>query len=191
MLKNLVEKNRSYRFFDESHIIKKEDLVDLIELARFCPCGKNAQTLRFMPIYEKNILEKIYPYLTWAAHLKDWGGPIKGQRPTGIILLVSKEGSLTDPILSADMGIFSQTILLGAVEKGLGGCMIRAINRNKIREILNLPENNIIHIALAIGKPAQKVIVEDINENDDKKYWMDEDYTHHVPKIKLEDLIIE
>ena len=191
MLKDLTKKSRSYRIFDESFKLKKEDLIDLIELARFSPCGKNGQYLRFMPIYEEETLKKIYPCLKWAAYLKDWSGPVEGERPTGIILIVSKKGSLTDPILSCDMGIVSQTIMLGAVEKNLGGCMIRALDRKKISEVLNLSEDYIIHIALAIGKPAQQVFIEDINENDDIKYWMDENKNHHVPKIVLDDLIIE
>ena len=89
------------------------------------------------------------------------------------------------------MGIVSQSIMLGATEKNLGGCMIRALNRKKIAEALNLSENYVIHIALAIGKPAQNVIVEDINEGDDIKYWMDKDKTHHVPKIVLDELILD
>ena len=191
MILDLVKKSRSYRIFDESYKLKKEDLIDLIELARFSPCGKNGQYLRFIPIYKEEILKEIYPYLSWAAYLKDWDGPKEGERPTGVILIVSKEGCLTDPILSCDMGIVSQSIMLGAVEKNLGGCMIRALNRKKITEVLNLPENYVIHIALAIGKPTQNVVVEDINEGDDIKYWMDQDKTHHVPKIVLDELILD
>ncbi|MCC3869946.1 nitroreductase family protein [Terrisporobacter mayombei] len=119
MIRDLVEKSRSYRVFDESYKLKRNDLVDLIELARFSPCGKNGQYLRFIPIYKEDILKEIYPYLTWAAYLKDWTGPTEGERPTGIILIVSKEGTLIDPILSCDIGIASQTIMLGAVEKTL------------------------------------------------------------------------
>lgn len=191
MIRDLVEKSRSYRIFDESYKLKRKDLVELIELARFSPCGKNGQYLRFIPIYKEDILNKIYPYLTWAAYLKDWNGPMEGERPTGIILIVSKEGTLTDPLLSCDMGVASQTIMLGAVEKNLGGCMIRALNRKRIAQILNLSENYIIHIALAIGKPAQEVIIEDINEDEDIKYWMEKNKTHHVPKIVLNDLIMD
>lgn len=191
MIRDLVEKSRSYRIFDESFKLNRQDLIDLIELARLSPCGKNGQYLRFIPVYKEEVLKDIYPYLSWAAYLKDWSGPTEGERPTGIIFVVSKDGTLTDPILSCDMGIVSQSIMLGAVEKNLGGCMIRALNRKKITEVLNLSDDYIIHIGLAIGKPAQKVIVENINEGDDVKYWMDDDKTHHVPKIILDDLIVD
>ena len=191
MIKDLVKRSRSYRVFDENYKLDRKDLVELIDLTRFCPCGKNGQYLRFIPIYKEEVLKQIYPYLAWAAYLKDWSGPVEGERPTGIILVVSKEGSLTDPILACDMGIASQAIMLGAVEKNLGGCLIRALNRKKIAEVLNLSDDYIIHIALAIGKPAQEVIVEDIHEGDDVKYWMDDDKTHHVPKIVLHELIVE
>lgn len=191
MIKDIIKKSRSYRIFDENYKLSKQDLIDLIELARFSPCGKNGQYLRFIPIYKEEVLKEIYPCLAWAAYLKDWKGPTEGERPTGIILVVSKEGNLNDPILACDMGIVSQSIMLGAVEKNLGGCMIRALNRNKIYDVLNLSDDYIIHIALAIGKPAQEVIIENIHENEDIKYWMDKDNTHHVPKIILEDLIID
>ncbi|MCC3869945.1 hypothetical protein [Terrisporobacter mayombei] len=69
--------------------------------------------------------------------------------------------------------------------------MIRALNRKRIAQILNLSEDYIIHIALAIGKPAQTVIVEDINKDEDIKYWMEDNKTHHVPKIIINDLIID
>lgn len=191
MIKDIIKKSRSYRIFDENYKLSKQDLIDLIELARFSPCGKNGQYLRFIPIYKEEVLKEIYPCLAWAAYLKDWKGPTEGERPTGIILVVSKEGNLNDPILACDMGIVSQSIMLGAVEKNLGGCMIRALNRNKIYDVLNLSDDYIIHIALAIGKPAQEVIIENIHENEDIKYWMDKDNTHHVPKIILEDLVID
>ena len=74
MIGDLVKKSRSYRVFDESFRLDKQDLVDLIELARFSPCGKNGQYLRFIPIYKEEILKEIYPY----SQIKNSLKPLRG-----------------------------------------------------------------------------------------------------------------
>jgi len=43
-LKSLILKNRSYRRFDESHIVSREELLDMINAARLSASGRNAQT---------------------------------------------------------------------------------------------------------------------------------------------------
>ena len=120
--KELVTKNRSYRRYDQSHPISKETLQALVELARYCPSGANRQSLRFIGSISPEMNEKIFNTLGWAAYLPEWPGPSDGQRPTGYIVI------LADPSewkwVMADLGIVAQTILLEAVNRGLGGCMI-------------------------------------------------------------------
>jgi nitroreductase len=189
MLKTLVEKNRSYRRFFEEKSISTDTLKELIELARLTPSGANKQALRYYLTTEKDEIEKIFPHLGWAGYLKDWAGPEKGERPTGYILLLQKEDyKLGSPY---DAGIAAQTILLGAVEKGLGGCILANIHHQKLKKDLDLPEDMDILLVLAIGVPKETVVIDEIPASEDIKYWRESNGTHHVPKVRLSDLIIK
>jgi nitroreductase len=89
-----------------------------------------------------------------------------------------------------DNGISAQTILLGAVDKGLGGCMIASVQRAKLREKLNIPDRYEILLAIALGKPIETVIIEAVKPDGDIKYWHDSQGHHHVPKRSLGEIII-
>jgi nitroreductase len=190
MISGLVEKNRSYRKFHEDAEVSQETLRSLVNLARLSGCGMNMQSLRYMLITVKADREKVYPYIKWAAFLKDWGGPKEGQRPSAFILLLKDTGK-NSFVVQTDMGIACQSILLGAVEKGLGGCIIGALDKDKLKDAFSIREDLELQYAIAIGKPDQNVIIDDIELGQDTKYWADKDGNHHVPKIRLEDIIIE
>lgn len=188
MLKDLVLKNRSYRKFDASFEIKDIQLFELIDLARNCPSAGNLQSLRFMPIWEKAHLDTVFDNLRWAAYLSYWDGPEPRQRPSAYILIISP--IQTNKYHLTDAGIAAQTILLGATEKGLGGCILGSVNREEIQERLGVPEDMEVSLVLALGKPAEQVVIEDVTDPDDIEYWRDPDEIHHVPKRALNDLII-
>jgi nitroreductase len=190
MIRGIVEKNRSYRKFREDAEVSQETLKELVNLARLSGCGMNMQSLRYMLITVKADREKVYPYIKWAAFLKDWGGPKEGQRPSAFILLLKDTGK-NSFVVQTDMGIACQSILLGAVEKGLGGCIIGALDKDKLRDAFSIREDLELQYVIAIGKPDQNVIIDEIELGQDTKYWVDKDGNHHVPKIRLEDIIIE
>jgi nitroreductase len=188
MLRNLIAKNRTYRRFDENVTISRAELEDLIDYARLSASGGNKQPLKYILSYEKEMNERIYSTLVWAAYLADWPGPDAGERPTAYIIIVEdKEVGMAGGV---DHGIAAQSIMLGAVEKGLGGCMIAGIQRPKLRDLLHLPERFEILLALALGKPKETVVIEEIGPDADIKYWRDEHKVHHVPKRKLKDIIL-
>jgi len=163
-------------------------LIDLIELARLTPSGGNLQYLKYILSNKPKLNSKIFPCLGWARYLKDWDGPKEGERPAAYIVVLGdssiEKGSLFDP------GIASQTILLGAVEKGFGGCMIGNVNRNKLRNNLGIDNKYEILLVIALGKPNEEVIIEKVGQDNDIKYWRDDKKCHHVPKRSLEDIII-
>jgi nitroreductase len=185
---DLIKKSRSYRRFDESYKINQELLEQLVTLARFSPTGANRQPLRFMIISDPELCDRVFPSLQWAGYLKEWDGPAKGERPTAYIVILGDK-SITENF-GVDHGIAAQSIMLGAVEAGLGGCMIASINRNELRNTLSIPGSFEILLVLALGKPVETIIIEDI-VGGDVKYWRDSDNKHHVPKRLLRDLIIK
>lgn len=188
MLADLVKRNRSYRRFYEEHEISRETLLQLIDLGRLSPSGANRQTLRYYLSCDKETNDKIFPHLGWAAYLKDWQGPESGERPTAYIIIVQDEG--LKAIGGPAYGIAAQSILLGAVEMGLGGCMIANLQRAGLRSALQIPENLEIVLVIALGKPKECVVIDEIKVDGDIKYWRDEKQVHHVPKLKLHDVIM-
>lgn len=188
MIKELILKNRSYRRFYEDRIIEIDTLRELVDLARLSPSGANRQGLKYVISNTKEKNNKIYDCLGWAGYLKDWGGPEEGERPSAYLVVVS-DTSL-GAVLPQDEGIAGQSILLGAVEKGLGGCFIKNINKKKLADALNLDDKYEISLVLALGYPKEEVVIEPINENGDIKYWRDENAVHHVPKRGLDELIL-
>jgi len=188
MLKNLVLKNRSYRRFFQEHKVEKNLLVDLIDLARLSASAKNSQPLKYYVSNSNELNKQIFSTLAWAGFLKDWDGPKEGEQPSAYIV-ITIDKSITDNNF-CDHGIATQSILLGAVEKELGGCIIAAVNRKKLTDILSLPNNLEIIQVIAIGKPKEEVKIYEINKDDDTKYWRDEQAVHNVPKRKLDDIIM-
>lgn len=187
MLKDLVLKNRSYRKFHEDHKIDSEILRDLISLARITPSAANRQPLKYIlsNTLEKNA--KIFETLAWAGYLKDWPGPEEGERPSAYIVVLGDTEIIKD--FSADPGIAMQTILLSAVEKGLGGCVFGSVKRSLLAENLDISERYQVLYVIALGKPKENIILHDIVD-DNIKYWRDDTSNHHVPKRTLDELIL-
>jgi len=188
LLKDLVLKCRSYRRFYQEVAIDNKTLRELVDLARYSASAINRQPLKYIlsSSPEKNAL--IFSTLHWAATLKTWPGPDEGERPAGyIIILGDKEISANSGM---DPGIAAQTILLGAVEKGLGGCMLGAVDREDLHQLLKIPEKYEIPLVVALGKPKEKIILETMKPTDSFDYWRDKDEGYHVPKRKLNDIIV-
>lgn len=187
MLRELIEKNRSYRKFYEEELIPVDLISDWIDLARLGASGRNAQTLKYLVVTGEEKKEKVFGTLAWAGYLADWDGPVKGERPSAYVIMLNDE-SIGKNYFSDD-GIAVQNLLLGAVEKGFGGCILRAFKNQELRDILQVTEGLEIIQVVALGKPKEKVVVEDMEDNE-FKYWRDVDQIHHVPKRMLDEIII-
>lgn len=188
MFRDLVATNRSYRRFFEEVEIEREVLLTLVDYARTTPSGANKQALKYYIANDRELNAKIFDTLAWAGYLKDWQGPVAGERPSAYIIIVQDENyKMVTPF---DAGIAAQTILLGATEMELGGCMIGNIKQAQLQEVLNIPDNQEIVLVIALGKPKETVVIEEIKSNGDIKYWRDEQQVHHVPKRQLQDIVI-
>jgi len=188
MLKELVRASRSYRRFDEDHALEDATLRELVELTRYVPSAANRQPLKYIPCRDPAVNERIFPCLAWAGYLQDWDGPAKGERPTGYIIVLSDNDISKNT--HCDQGIAAQTIMLGAAERGLGGCIIASVQRDRLRRLLAIPTRYEIVLVLALGKPVEKVVLEEIGPGGDIQYWRDKGGVHHVPKRKLGDILL-
>jgi len=188
MLLDLVTKNRSYRRFQQDVPVSLETVRELVNLARLSASGANRQPLKYFLSTATETNRAIFPCLGWAGYLKDWDGPSEGERPAAYIVILG-DRSIADSFF-CDHGIAGQSILLGAAEKGMGGCFIGNVQRDRLRAVLKTPETMDILLVIALGVPAEKVVLEDVGPSGDIKYYRDEQSIHHVPKRKLQDLII-
>lgn len=187
MIEELVKKNRSCRRYFQNHHVTENILKDLVNLARLSPSAANMQPLKYILSSDPETNKRIFSCLAWAAYLKDWPGPEEGERPSAYIIILGDNSVSTN--FWCDHGIASQSILLGAREKGLAGCIFGAINKKKMKKLFDIPDNFEILLTLAIGKPKEKIVIETVGKENDIKYWRDENSIHHVPKRKLEDII--
>jgi len=163
-------------------------LRELVDLARLSASGANRQPLKYILSCDPQKNALIFPHLRWAGYLKDWGGPAEGERPTAyIVILRDDEISLS---VDCDHGIAAQSILLGATERGLGGCILGSVQRDEMRQALGIPDRYYILLVIALGKPAETVVIEPVGADGDIKYWRDEAGVHHVPKRSLDEIII-
>lgn len=189
MIRELVEKNRSYRRFYQEVKISRETILEFIDLARLSSSGANLQSLKYIISCDENKNEKIFPHLRWAGYLKEWNGPIEGEKPSAYIVML--QDKKISPNYFWDHGIACQSILLGAVEKGFGGCMFGAFDKQGLIKDLNIPEQYELLLIIALGKPKEEVVLEEVDAFIDIKYYRDENQVHHVPKRKLKDIIVE
>jgi len=184
--KKIVDDTRCTRRFKSSYNINKDDLIDLINLARQTSSGKNMQPLKYAIITDDIIKDEIYKPLIWAAHLKDWEQN-KYEKPSAYILLINDTS--IDGFCAIDSGIAMQTIMLGAKTKGLSGCMMASIDKEKYKNILKLENNLEPMFIIALGICNEKIKIVN-TKNNDTNYYRDKDDNHCVPKKSLKEVLI-
>ena len=186
MLYDLIRKTRSFRRFHEEEAVSIETMRNLVDLARLGGSARNLQPLKYILINNPVMNAKIFTHLAWAGYLEDWPGPTEGERPAAyIVCLLDTRLSLE---ANCDLGIATQNILLGATEKGLGGCRIASFSPG-LKDILALDDHLRILMVVALGMPAEKIVLDEYQPDSDIKYWRDAGQVHHVPKRSLDEVI--
>jgi nitroreductase len=188
MISDLIKANRSCRRFYENQTVELEILKELVDLARLCASAANFQPLKYILACRPETNAEIFSCLAWAGYLKDWPGPEPGERPAAYIVILGDTAISKD--FGCDHGIAAQSILLGARARGLAGCIIGSINRDRLREILNIKSHLQILLVLAIGKPREKIVIESVGPDGSIRYRRDAEGVHHVPKRPLKEVIV-
>ena len=189
MIRELIIKNRSFRRFHQDVPIDRKTLEGLIDLARLSASAANLQPLKYIISCDADKNASIFPLLAWAGYLKDWPGPAEGERPAAYIIILGDTEIRKS--FGCDHGIAAQSILLGAAEKDIAGCMIGSIRKKELHENLDIPSRYEILLVLALGAPAERVVLEDLDPSSSIRYWRDDRSIHHVPKRSLDDIILQ
>ena len=191
MVKDLIVKNRSYRGYDESYTFTKEQLKNYVDGARLVASTVNLQPLKYFIAWKKEDVDKVQCRIRWARQLPQMTLPHPGMCPTGFVV-ICQDTNISDNLarFMKDVGIAAQSILLMAVEEGLGGCMIGSFRPDEIAEGLGLEDNLHPLLVVALGKPAETIVLTDVGEDGKTAYYQDEKDVHYVPKRSLEELLI-
>ena len=191
MVKDLIVKNRSYRGYDESYKLTREQLMEYVDGARLSASSVNMQPLKYYIAYEKEDSDKIQCRIKWARQLPQMKLPHPGMCPTAFIV-ICQDKRISDNLnrFMKDVGIVAQSMLLLATEEGLGGCMIGNFDPGDIREGLELPDYLQPLLVVALGKPAETIVLTEVGEDGNTAYYRDENDVHYVPKRSLSDLLI-
>lgn len=184
-LYDLIISRRSIRQFKQEPV-SRDILQKFINASRLAPSAANRQPLEFVVVDEEKIRKEVFTCLKWAAYIAPEGNPKPGHEPVAyIVVLMNSE--IREKGFEWDVGAAIENMILAALEKGIGSCWLLSVDREKLREILNIPENYKIDSVLALGYPDENPVIEDMK--DSIKYWKDQAGQLHVPKRKLEDVI--
>jgi nitroreductase len=183
MIYEKIVERRAIRKFSQEPVLK-ETIKKCVDAARLSPSGMNRQPLKYVIVNEEKLLEKVFSTTRWAGYLPDYE-PSKEEMPRAyIVVLLDKR---IKEKVGHDAGIAVMSISMVAYEEGLGSCILGAIDRPKLRRILNVPEQLEIVLAVALGHSAEDPVTDEV-KNGDIKYWLDENGVIHVPKRKLGDI---
>lgn len=181
-----IKNRRTIRKFEQKPV-DRSVLVHLVDLARIAAYPANIQPLKFAIIDSKEITDKIFVMTKWAGYLSD-GTPKENERPTAYIAILGDTKIKQSENYEVEAGSAVTTMMLGALEEGLGTCWLGAIDRDGIKSLLNLDSSlNVVYL-LAIGYPAQKSKAVEI-KNGDIKYF-EQDGVINVPKRSLDEIIV-
>lgn len=186
MIKELLESTRSYRRYDEKRKIDRHELLDIAEAVRLCPSAANLQRIRLALVSDEGECEGVFDTLAFAAYLRPWVRPEKGERPVAYIVIMTE--CELDTNLSIDVGIAAEALMLTARERGIVGCMFRSFNRENLTRVLG-KGGYIPALVISLGYPGERVVLEDARDGNIRYYRDDED-THHVPKLPLDTIVL-
>lgn len=191
MLKDLLLSSRSYRSFDERVKISPEQLADWVDCVRYAPSSINLQMLKFYAVTDASLCARLLANTRWAGKIKDQKLPPDGHAPVAYIVICADKSVVpTAENFDKDVGICAQTIMLAACESGFGGCMLGSFAPDAVKEILELEENLVLKLVLALGKPDERVELVGEAEDGSVTYYR-ENGIHYVQKRNLENILIQ
>ena len=182
-LESLLKRNRSYRGYDASRVVTEADLKKLLEVVPWVGSGMNAQPLRFKLVTGADAA-RVHPLVKLGAALPQEHLPHTGEEPSAYIVVCSTAPE--NRVVDMDLGIAAQSILLRAVELGLGGIFILNFKASELSAALQLPLQPLA--VIGIGKPSERIFLVDAKPGDSLDYYR-KDGVHFVPKLPVKDLL--
>ena len=185
----LLATRRTYRRFAQKPV--PQDVVnDLVEAVRLSSCGANRQAVRLVVAQSPEMVAKVQPLVKWAAYLPpEQGTPKADELPTLYAAVVQDTAIPGD--LATDTGIALANMTLAAWAKGVGSCIMGAINKPALTELLGIAEPEKLAFMVAFGYPTHQSHIVPLTEETGVKYYLDEARDYCVPKRSAEEIARE
>ena len=185
---NKIISRRTIRKFKQVEI-PVDILKKLVNAGRLAPSAGNRQPLEYFIATDNDLKVKIFSTLSWAIYIRPEGNPQKGEEPAAYIIIIVNNKIANTAYFKYDVGASVENMTISALEEGIGCCWIASFNKNKLSEILKIPESYSIDCVLALGYPLEDLTFEDIEKDGSIIYHKDSEGRLHIPKRKLEDII--
>ncbi len=182
----LLATRRTYRRFQQK-AVPADVVADMVEAVRLSSCGANRQALRLVVVQSPAMVAKVQPLVKWAAYLPpEQGAPKPEEQPVLFVAMVQDTSIPGDK--DTDAGIALANLTLAAWAKGVGSCIMGAIDRPRLAELLGLGENEALHTMVALGYPAHAAHIVPLTEATGVKYYLDAQRDYCVPKPDAKEL---
>jgi len=184
-LYDLIVSRRTVRQY-RPEPVPRTMLERLVNAGRLAPSAANRQPLEFVVVDDREVCGRIFPCLKWAAYIAPEGDPKPGQEPTAYVVVLVNT-AIRDTMYEWDSGASVENVLLAAWEERVGTCWLISVDKDKIHNILAVPDSFRVDSVIALGYPAEEPVAEDMT--DSVKYWKDKSGRLHVPKRDLASVI--
>ena len=184
MIYDKITSRRTIRKYEPKDV-PEEVLLKCVESARLSPSGANRQPLKYVIINDQKLLRDVFSTLSWAGYLPDYQ-PSEEEMPRAYVVILLDRSVCEN--YGHDAGIAAMSISMVAYDEGLGSCILGAIDRERLRKILNVPHGLDIVLVVALGYPAENPMVDKVKDGD-IKYWLDGNGVLHVPKRDFTEIV--
>ena len=179
---------RTYRRF-EQRPVAPEILTEAVDAARIASCGANRQTVRYIIVESADAVAAVQPLVHWAAYLPpEQGAPKPDELPTAFIALLQDDN--LPGASDVDVGLALGSLTAAAWAHGVGSCIMGAINRPALTELLALPEGVRLCYMVALGYPTHESHLVPMQDGD-VKYYLDDNRDFCVPKRGMEEVLLK
>ncbi len=184
MIYEKITSRRTVRKYAQKNV-PREILLRCVDAARLSPSGANRQPLKYIIVNDQELIKDVFSTLKWARYLPDYQ-PSEHEMPKAYIVIMLDKSIHESP--SHDAGIAAMSISMVAYDEGIGSCILGAVDREKLKDILKVPNGLDIVLVIALGYPAESPVADKMKDGD-IKYWLDENRVLHVPKRSLEEVV--
>ena len=179
---------RTYRRF-EQRPVAPEILTEAVDAARIASCGANRQTVRYIIVESADAVAAVQPLVHWAAYLPpEQGAPKPDELPTAYIAILQDDN--LPGASDVDVGLALGSLTAAAWAHGVGSCIMGAINRPALTELLALPEGVRLCYMVALGYPTHESHLVSMQDGD-VKYYLDDNRDFCVPKRGMEEVLLK
>lgn len=157
----LIEKRRTVRKYAKGNTVTKEDILAMVKAAQEAPSWKNSQTGRYYCVMDETDV---------ARFRQECLPEMNAGKCENAVLIIStfvhdragfqKDGTAENELGNGwgcyDLGLQNENLVLKAAELGYGSLIMGIRDADKIREFLEIPQEETVVAVIAVGVPGEQ-----------------------------------